>query len=57
MRSVNITQDQMIDLLTPLFEHVGVDTQTVSVVKVTASDVAITYHTGVGYVTNTIQYT
>lgn len=43
MRLPDITQEQMIDLLNPLFEYVGLDAQDVSAVRVTASAVEITY--------------
>lgn len=41
MRQVDITQAQMIELLNPLFEYVGVNAQDVSAVKVTAGAVDI----------------
>lgn len=56
MRSVEITQQQMIDLLTPLFEHVNVKADDVSVVKVTASSLEITHVTQYGSVTQHIDY-
>lgn len=43
MRLVDITQEQMVELLNPLFEYVGLEAGDVSRVQVTASAVDISY--------------
>lgn len=51
-----ITQSQMIQLLDPLFEYVGLDIQDASRILITASDLYIERFTAHGKVVNKISY-